>query len=69
MSRTVLIQFSFNQILNDVILLSQADPNENREVLVFEVSLKRYLDIWRLCFHPANFDNFKDDKMTDYKTY
>ena len=22
--------------------------------------------IWRLYFHPAKFDNFKDDKMSDY---
>ena len=24
--------------------------------------------IWRLYFHPANIDNFKDEKMSDYKT-
>ena len=24
--------------------------------------------IWRLYFHPAKFDNFKDEKMSDYKT-
>ena len=30
----------------------------------------RYLlsAIWRLYFHPAKFDNFKDEKMSDYKT-
>ena len=30
----------------------------------------RYLltTIWRLYFHPAKFDNFKDEKMSDYKT-
>ena len=31
----------------------------------------RYLltTIWRLYFHPAKFDNFKDEKMSDYKTF
>ena len=24
--------------------------------------------IWRLYFHPAKFDNLKDEKMSDYKT-
>ena len=24
--------------------------------------------IWRLYFHPAKFDNFKNEKMSDYKT-
>ena len=24
--------------------------------------------IWRLYFHPAKFDNFKDEKMPEYKT-
>ena len=24
--------------------------------------------IWRVYFHPAKFDNFKDEKMSDYKT-
>ena len=30
----------------------------------------RYLlsAIWRLYFHPAKFDNFKDGKMSDYKS-
>ena len=30
----------------------------------------RYLltAIWRLYFHPAKFDNFKDEKKSDYKT-
>ena len=30
----------------------------------------RYLEsaIWRLFFHPAKFDNFIDEKMSDYKT-
>ena len=30
----------------------------------------RYLlsAIWRFYFHPAKFDNFKDEKMSDYKT-
>ena len=23
---------------------------------------------WRLYFHPAKFDNFKDENMSDYKT-
>ena len=35
--------------------------NENREVLVST-------SIWRIYFHPAKFDNFKDEKMSDYKT-
>ena len=32
--------------------------------------LMRYLltAIWRLYFHPAKFDNFKDEKMSDNKT-
>ena len=30
----------------------------------------RYLSsvIWRLDFHPAKFVNFRDEKMSDYKT-
>ena len=24
--------------------------------------------IWRLCFYPAKFDNYKHEKMLDYKT-
>ena len=30
----------------------------------------RYLvsAIWRLYFHAAKFENFKDEKMSDYKT-
>ena len=24
--------------------------------------------IWRLYFYPAKFDNFKDEKISDYKT-
>ena len=30
----------------------------------------RYLltAIWRLYFHPATFDNFKGEKISDYKT-
>ena len=32
------------------------NPNENREVLVYEY-------IWRLNFHTAKFDNLKDMKM------
>ena len=24
--------------------------------------------IWRVYFHPAKFDNFKDDKISDFKT-
>ena len=40
-------------------------PNQNREVILYEVSLSA---IWRLYFHPAKFDNFKDEKMSDYKT-
>jgi hypothetical protein len=29
----------------------------------------RYLlnAVWRLYFHPAKFENFKDEKMSDYK--
>ena len=30
-------------------------------MLVYEVL------IWRLYFHPAKFDNFKDEKMSGYK--
>jgi hypothetical protein len=37
--------------------------NENREVLVYLLTA-----IWRLYFYPAKFDNFKDEKMPDYKT-
>ena len=37
-------------------------PNDNREVVLYKVS------IWRLYFHSAKFDNFKDEKITDYKT-
>ena len=40
-------------------------PKENREVLVYEVSLHYYL---KLYFYPAKFDNFKDEKMSDCKS-
>ena len=35
------------------------------EVLFIEISLKSA--IWRLYFHPAKFDNFKDEKVSGYK--
>ena len=35
------------------------NQNEYREVLLLEVSLKYS--------HPAKFDNFKDEEMSDYK--
>ena len=41
--------------------LYDKNPNENREVLVYEVSLNRYLETLFLSC------NFKDEKMSDYK--
>ena len=38
-------------------------PNENREVGTYLISA-----IWRLYFHPSKFDNFKDEKKSNYKT-
>jgi hypothetical protein len=38
-------------------------PNENREVVLYEVSLKCYLETF---FYPEKFDNFKDEKKSDY---
>ena len=38
--------------------------NVNREVVLYEVLSAT----WRLYFHPAKFDNFKDKKMSKYKT-
>ena len=39
--------------------------NVDREVLFIEVSLSA---TWRIFFHPAKLDNFKDEKISDYKT-
>ena len=35
---------------------------------MFQAKWKQRSAIWRLYFHPAKFDNFKDEKMSDYKT-
>ena len=40
--------------------ITHRDLNVDREVLFIEVSL--------LFFHPAKFDNFRDEKISDYKT-
>jgi hypothetical protein len=37
--------------------------NVDKEVLFIEV-----LCYLRIFFHPAKFDNFKDEKISDYKT-
>ena len=39
--------------------------NVDKEVLLIELSLSA---IRRIFFHPAKFDNFKDEKISDYKT-
>jgi hypothetical protein len=44
--------------------LVRQTPNENREVLVYEVSHNRYLET--LFFHPPKFDNIKDEKMSQW---
>ena len=45
--------------------LTGVRPKVNREVLFIEVSLKCYPED---IFHPAKFDNFKDEKISDYRT-
>ena len=39
--------------------------NVDREVLFIEASLWA---LRKICFHPAKFDNFKDEKISDFKT-
>ena len=49
-----------NLLSNKLIIVAVSCPNQNREYLLTA--------IWRIYFHPAKFDNFKDEKMSDYKT-
>ena len=43
--------------------------NVDREVLFVAIANCNFLcAIRRIFFHPAKFDNFKDEKISDYKT-
>ena len=54
-----------NFLNNKLIIVAVSCPNKNREVFVYKVSLNCY--IWRIYFHQAKFDNYKDEKMAGYK--
>ena len=48
-----------------IVFVQRIKTNVDREVLFIEVSLSA---IRRIFFHPAKFDNFKDERISDYKT-
>ena len=47
-----------------IVYLGRIQLNVDREVLFIEV----LSTIRRIFFHPAKFDNFKDEKISDFKT-